>query len=289
MSNYIYLNGEFFPEDKAWISVTDRGFLYGDGLFETLRVYNGVPFLLEEHLLRLKDGAGFLRIKLPEPPNTLENAVSETIKNNKITEGFLRLTISRGVTIRAVWPGETESQTVLITASSAVPYTAENYEKGFRAIPLRFPLNEKSPLSPYKTLDYLKYIIGRREAAEKGYDEGIFLNTNGYIAECTASNIFMVKGKNIYTPPLEAGPLPGITRGLVIKLASERYKILEDDISLSFLEEADEAFLTNSLMEIMPLQAVGAKIIGKAPERSVTNELSEAYKETVFKLTTLRS
>lgn len=281
--SYVYLNNKLTEEGSAEIKAFDRGFLYGDGLFETIRIYNKKPFLLEEHLKRLEGGASFLGIELPQKSEGLREAVTEIIEANAVSEGFLRLTVSRGVTRRAVWPGVSERPTVLITSSSALPYTEGQYEKGFRALPLSFPLNEKSPISRYKTLNYLENILGRREAEMKGFDEGIFVNTAGYLAECTASNLFIVREKTVYTPPVESGALPGITRNLVIELAAEKYAVYEDNITLSHLKEAHEAFLTNSLMEIMPLSVVGRKEIGRSGHTPVTDTLRKAYREKVLK------
>ncbi|NLZ28429.1 MAG: aminotransferase class IV, partial [Firmicutes bacterium] len=173
--------------------------------------------------------------------------------------------------------------TFFVTSHAGIPYTPEQYRRGFRGALISFPLNEHSPLSGLKTLNCLDHVLGRKEAADRGCDEGIFLNQKHYLAEGTASNLFLVKGGVLYTPPVEAGILPGITRALVIKLADKKIKLHEQNISPLFLKEADEAFLTNSLLEAMPLVAIEDEPIGRGEPGPVTADLRYLYREYLEK------
>lgn len=278
MDSFSYLNGEIIPAGQACVSIYDRGLFYGDGLFETVRIYKGLPFLIENHLQRLIRGAVALGISFPGKKDDLMMAVMQTLEANRLREGVIRLTLTRGSSVRGLWPEKPGEPTLIITAESSVPYTDKQYKKGFRAALISFPLNEYSPLSGIKTLNYLEYIIGRRESLRRGFDEGIFLNQKRYLAEGTVSNLFLVKGKKLYTPPVEAGILPGITRAMVIKIAKKSFDVSEQNISPLFIKEAEEAFFTNSLMEIMPLVEIEEKSVGNGKPGTVTAELHSAYR-----------
>ncbi len=281
MSGLCYLNGEIIPAEQAQVSIYDRGLFYGDGLFETMRVYEGRPFLIDNHLQRLVRGAIALGIRVPGRKDDLLRAVAQTLAANRFEEGTIRMTLTRGAAVRGLWPERFGESTFIITVDPSVPYDQGNYQKGFRAALISFPLNEYSPVAGLKTLNFLDYILGRREALRRGFEEGIFLNQKRYLAEGTVSNLFLIKENKIFTPPLEAGILPGITRALVIKLARKMFTVSEENISPLFLKETEEAFLTNSLMEIMPLVEIEENPMGSGKPGPVTTELRLAYREYV--------
>ncbi len=281
MSNLCYLNGNVLSLDEACISINDRGVLYGDGLFETVRIYNGMPFLIEEHLQRMREGALALHISLPGTLLEMKEAVDEILAANEVREGLMRLTLTRGTNVRGIWPETNSNSTFFITTNPSVPYTPEQYRQGIKASFMSFPLNENSPQVGFKTLNYLDNILGRREAYYKGVDEGIFLNLKGYLVEGTASNLFVIKNNVLFTPPPESGLLPGITRAVVLKLASKTYGVEEQNLSPAFLKGADEAFLTNSLMEIMPLVKIDEDIIGSGFVGAITVNLHRTYQEYI--------
>lgn len=283
MQTCCFLNGEIIPIKEAQVSIFDRGIFYGDGLFETVRVYRGIPFLVNEHVERLTRGADLLGLKVPGRKENICRAVEKIIDANSLHEGVLRLTLTRGFSERGLWPLEFGPSTFFVTSHAGTPYTPEQYRRGFRGTLISFPLNEHSPLSGLKTLNCLDHVLGRKEAVDRGCDEGIFLNQKHYLAEGTVSNLFLIKGRVVYTPPLEAGILPGITRALVIKLADKKIKVHEQNISPLFLKEADEAFLTNSLLEAMPLVAIEDEPIGTGEPGPVTSDLQNLYREYLNK------
>jgi len=278
-----FLNGDIVPIGEAQISIFDRGIFYGDGLFETMRVYGGIPFLLDRHVERLERGADLLGLKMPGKKDNIFRAVEKVIDTNSLHEGVLRLTLTRGFSRRGLWPLESGPSTFFITSHAGIPYAPEQYRRGFRGALIGFPLNEYSPLAGLKTLNRLDHVLGRKEATGRGCDEGIFLNQKRYLAEGTVSNLFLVKGKEVYTPPAEAGILPGITRALAIKLAEKKIKIHEQNISPLFLKEADEAFLTNSLLQVMPLIAIEGKPVGTGKPGPVTADFQHLYREYLEK------
>ena len=283
MDIWCYLNGEILFLEEARVAINDRGALYGDGLFETLRIYEGQPFLLESHLKRMQEGARTLGMNMPFSPTEVERAVNGIIARNEVKEGSLRITLTRGVGLRGLWPGEEEGQlpTFFITTASSLPYEEHHYQKGMSAALVSFPLNEYSPQAGLKTLNFLDYIMGRREAQERGFDEGIFLNQKRYLAEGSVSNLFLIQEGVLLTPPLEAGILPGITREVVLKLASSFMEVREENISPLQLKKADELFLTNSLMEIMPMVQVEGQQVASGRPGPITSRLHRLYSEYV--------
>ena len=281
MSELVYLNGALIPRSQAVISVTDYGFLYGFGLFETMRAYHGQVFRLERHLRRLTRSAEILG--LAEGIPDLTGAVRETIRVNRLSDARIRITVSIGEGGMIPDPGTCRKPTVLILAGPYQPHSEPVYERGFEAITSSIRRNSQSPLSRLKSANYLESLMARQEARKAGVDEALCLNEKGLVAEASMSNIFMVSDGVLQTPSEESGILPGITREVVLELAS-RLKIgaFERDIRPDEVFEAQEAFTTNSLMEIMPLTEVNNKPVGSDRPCPVTQRLMKAYRELVL-------
>ena len=280
MSEIVYLNGSLIPRSQASISALDYGFLYGYGLFETMRAYGGRVFRLDSHLRRLARSAEILG--LPIGTLDLKGAVMDTIQANQLSEARVRITISIGEGGMVPDPSTCNRPTVLILAGHYQPYPEQVYQKGFRAVVSSIHRNSGSPLSRLKSANYLESILARQEARAAGVDEALCLNEKGLLAEASMSNIFLVTDGILRTPGQESGILPGITRDTVLELASPLgIKPLEHDIGLDELFQAQEAFLTNSLIEVMPLTEIDGKPIGSGRPGSVTKRLMVAYRKMV--------
>lgn len=279
MSGVAWVNGRIINEEEPCLSVRERGFLYGDGLFETVRVYRGRPFAWERHLARLE--AGCARLGMPCPGQLIADGTRDVLGTLGPADGSLRVTVTRGEAPRGLLAPPGTKPTVVITAGEGEPYSQEAYERGFRAVTVSFPRNQLSPLVRLKSLNYLENLIGRQEAAAAGADEGIFLNLRGEVAEGTISNVFLVLGdRRIVTPPPESGLLPGITREWVITLAGKLgFSVCEQPVLPRDFLRAQEAFLTNSLLEVMPLVALDGAVVGTGAPGPVAQALREAYRE----------
>jgi len=280
MSEIVYLNGSLIPRSQASISALDYGFLYGYGLFETMRAYGGRVFRLDNHLRRLARSAEVLG--LPIGTLNLEDAVMDTIQANQLSEARIRIAISIGEGGMVPDPSTCNRPTVLILAGHYQPYPEEVYEKGFRAVVSSIRRNSGSPLSRLKSANYLESLLARQDARAAGVNEALCLNEKGFLAEASMSNIFLVTNGILRTPGQESGILPGITRETILELASPLgINTLEDNIRLDELSQAEEAFLTNSLMEVMPLTELAGKPIGSGRPGSVTERLMAAYRKLV--------
>lgn len=280
MSGCLWINGRIVGEDQFCIRAGDRGMLYGDGLFETVRLYRGKPFVLEQHCARLKDGCTKLNISYPE--KEIESGIKQVLENAGHLDGSLRITVTRGESSRGILPPSDTSPTVIIKCQWGDVYSPVLYERGFRAVTISFPRNHLSPLVRLKTLNYLENVLGRMEAANAGVEEGIFLNFDGDVAEGTVSNVFLVLEEGIATPPLESGLLPGITRDLVIMLALQSgLNVSERPVRKEDFARATEAFLTNSLLEVMPLVSLDGKPVGNGRPGPVSVALRHAYHQYV--------
>ena len=281
MSEIVYLNGYLMPLGQASISVLDYGFLYGYGLFETMRAYGGKIFRLDSHLSRLARAAEILG--LPIEALELKDAVMDTIQANKLGDARIRITISMGEGGMVPDPSTCGKPTVLILAGHYQPYPEQVYQKGFRAVVSSIRRNSQSPLSRLKSANYLESMLAKQEARAAGVDEALCLNEKGLLAEASMSNIFLVTDGILRTPGQESGVLPGIIRETIMELASQLgINTLEQDIRLDELFQAQEAFFTNSLIEVMPLIEVDGKFIGSGRPGSLTQRLMVAYKELVL-------
>jgi branched-chain amino acid aminotransferase group I len=285
MSEIVYLNDTLVPLSQASISVLDYGFLYGFGLFETMRAYGGVVFRLESHLERMARSTETLGI----PINTaeLKDGVADTLHANKLIEARVRITVSAGEGSMTPDPTTCGQPTVLIMASPYQPYPEAVYQKGFSAVISSVRRNSQSPLSRIKSANYLESLLAKQEARAAGADEALRLNERGFLAEASMSNIFLVTDGALKTPGVESGILPGITRQVVLETASRlNIGASEQDIRPEEVFQAQEAFLTNSLMEIMPLTGIDSKTIGSGEPGPVTRRLMAAYRELVLTSTT---
>ena len=282
MEEIIYFNGSLVPFSQVRLSPLDYGFLYGYGVFETMRAYSGRIFRLEKHLARLSRSAKFLGIDSEMDILHLEKAVYDTLRANNLSEARIRLTLSGG-------EGETTpnlptqgAPTMLIVARSYTPYPSQVYQQGFKAIVSHIRRNTQSPLSTLKSLNYLDSLLARQEAKLAAADEAVLLNEQGFLAEGSTSNIFLVSGNALLTPSEDSGILPGITREVVLELAASlSIKTMERKIALEELIQADEAFFTNSLIEIMPFTQLSGQKIGSGKAGTVTQRLTAAYQGLV--------
>lgn len=281
MSEVVYLNGSLIPRSQATISVLDYGFLYGYGLFETMRAYGGQVFRLDSHLNRLASSAEILG--LPVETLELEGAVMDTLRANQLGEARIRITISIGEGSMVPDPGTCDKPTVLILAQHYQPYPEAAYQKGFRAVVSSIRRNSQSPVPRLKSANFLESMLAKGEARAAGADDALFLNEKGLLAEASMSNIFLVTNGVLKTPGLDSGLLPGITREVVLELASGMgIRAIEQDTGLDELYQAEEAFLTNSMVEIMPLIEVDGKAIGSGRPGPLTERLMAAYKTLVM-------
>lgn len=282
MEELVYLNGRFVSKSKAKISVFDYGFCYGDGLFETMRSYNGQVFRLAAHLERLFSSSKIIDLKIPLTRDQLKQAAMKIIRHNKLDSACLRLTISRGVSEERLEPSSCQQATVVLSAAKLKPYPKEFYQEGIKTIVSSIRRNERSVLSRLKSLSFLDSLLAREEARERGADGAIMLNSQDYVSEASTSNLFMVKGGKLFTPPIEAGCLPGITRQVVVGLANRlSIGFRETLFRLNDLAKADEIFLTNSLAEIMPVTRLDDKEISSGRPGSITKELTQSYRKLV--------
>jgi branched-chain amino acid aminotransferase group I len=269
------------PRSQARISALDYGFLYGFGLFETMRAYNGRVFRLDSHLSRLEGSAEILG--LPLRALNLKAAVMDTIRANGLGDARIRITVSIGEGATAPDPGTCNKPTVLVVAEHYQPYPQHFYQKGFRAVVSSIIRNSRSPLSRLKSASYLESILARQEARAAGADEALCLNEKGFLAEASMGNIFLVGDGVLRTPGPESGILPGITRQIVLELARQLdISTLEQDTRLDELFQAEEAFLTNSLIEVVPLTEVDGRPIAAGRPGSITKRLMAAYKKLVL-------
>ena len=278
----IFLNGSFVNLNQAKISVFDRGFLYGDGLFETMRAYWGEVFRLEDHLDRLFRSAKEIELSFSYTRKELKNIIKRILKINSLSEAYIRVTVSRGVSEPRLISKPKSSATLVIVARKFKPLSPSEYRRGWRATIVEPRQNQASPVSRLKSLNFLNNILARKEAKAKRVDEGILLNTVGDVTEASTSNIFLVKRDSVITPREESGLLPGITRGVVLELATSLgLKAHKRRISLNDLMGVEEAFLTNSLIEIMPLVEIDGRPISNGKPGVVTRRIYKAYKTLV--------
>ena len=289
MDEIIYLNGQLKPRFEVKLCPFDHGFLYGYGLFETMRAYNGHIFRLDSHLTRLRCSAESIGLThsiltTEEGKQSLKAACMDTLEANKLKNARLRLTVSAGEGDMTPDLGTCSSPTILITALNLAPLPSEKYETGFKAVLSSLRRNSQSPLSRLKSTCYMENILARTAARAVGCDESIFLNEQGYLTEGSTTNIFLVRHGELVTPCFESGVLPGITRDVVLEIArTSRLKATERWVQLSELIEAEEAFVTNSILELMPLTWFEGKPVGTGKPGHLTKELLAAYKRLVDK------
>ena len=277
----VYMNGEFIPESEASVSIFDHGILYGDGVFEGIRAYDGYVFRLEEHIDRLFDSAKALRMDIQMSKEQMSEAILETLRVNELSTCYIRPIVTRGVGDLGIDPKKcTNGPTVFIIVKEwSALYPEEFYQRGLRAIVASTRAKVPQGLSPnIKSLNYLNNIMAKLEANAWGADEAIMLDIHGHVAEGTADNIFVVKNDVIYTPPI-IGSLDGITRSTVIDVAFDaEYMIVEENFGVTQLYTADEIFLTGTAAEVISVVEVDGRVIGDGTAGPVAQDLRNRFK-----------
>lgn len=277
----IYLDGEFVPKERALISVFDHGLLYGDGVFEGIRAYHGRVFKLDEHLERLYDSARTIAMEIPISKEEMREVVLETLRRNNLRDAYIRLVVTRGVGDLGLDPRKCPKPTIFCIAASIQLYPQELYEKGLAVITVSTRRNIPTACVPrVKSLNYLNNIYAKIEANLAGAPEAIILNAEGYVAEATGDNIFIVKKGVLYTPPTHIGILEGITRNAVMDIAREKGIPVEEKVFTLFdVYNADECFLTGTAAEVIPTVKVDGRVIADGKPGKITRELIAAFRE----------
>lgn len=285
MGLLIYLDGRLVPEEEAKVSVFDHGLLYGDGVFEGIRLYSGRIFRLEQHLDRLYESAASIRLVIPLSREEFRQAIIDTVRANGLEDGYIRPVVTRGVGDLGLDPTHCPRPTVFIIASRIQLYPESLYEQGLRIGTVSTRKNAPDSLnSRIKSLNYLNNILAKLEANEAGYAEALMLNHQGLVAECAADNIFAVRRGEVLTPPTYAGALAGITRQVVLELAPALgYPARETLLTLHELYTADEVFMTGTAAEIVPVVAIDGRIIGSGQPGPITRHLRREFVELTRK------
>jgi len=277
----IYIDGEFYDKENAKISVFDHGLLYGDGVFEGIRFYNGRVFRLAEHMGRLYDSARAICLNVGLDLPTLTEAVLETIRRNELRDGYVRLVVTRGSGDLGLNPALCPKATVFIIASKITLYSEECYANGLKVVTCatrRIPHGALSPM--VKSLNYLNNVLAKIEAQQAGAGEGLMLNEQGYVAECTGDNVFTVKNGEIFTPPISSGALAGVTRAVVFEMAAEMgIRITEPQMTRYDIYTADECFLTGTAAEVIPAVILDGREIGNGRPGPVTQRMIARFHE----------
>jgi len=279
----VYLNGAMVPKEDAKVSVFDHGYLYGDGIYETLRAYQGMLFHLDRHLARLKHSADSISLRLPLPLDKIGDALNRTVRENRLGDAYVRIQVSRGPGEIGLDPALCPEPTTVIVARPFKEYPPEHFERGVSLAIVKTRRNHPLALSPsIKGTNFLNNILAKIEATRAGAYEAVMLNWEGCVAEGTISNIFFVTSGVLVTPSLQTGILEGVTRGLVLDLArKEKIETREALIRPEELLNADECFITNTTVEIMPATSVDGKRIGPGKPGPTTGALRVAYKNEV--------
>ncbi|PRX30396.1 branched-chain amino acid aminotransferase [Orenia metallireducens] len=280
-SQKIFLNGKLVDKSEAKVSVFDHGFLYGDGIFEGIRAYNGRVFRFDEHIKRLYESAKAIMLDIPMTPEEMKEAVLETIRANELTDAYIRLVISRGVGDLGLDPKKCDQATVIIIASDITLYPEEFYQNGLAVVTVPTRRNIPEAINPrIKSLNYLNNILAKIEANQAGVLEAIMLNNEGYVAECTGDNIFIIKDGVLVTPPTYIGALKGIKRGVVLEVAPELgLEVREEVFTRHDIFTADECFLTGTAAEVIPVVKVDGREIDNGKPGEYTAKLIKKFRE----------
>ncbi|MFZ4484835.1 MAG: branched-chain-amino-acid transaminase [Chthoniobacterales bacterium] len=277
----IYLNGQLVPKEEARVSVFDHGLLYGDGVFEGIRFYAGRVFRLEEHLDRLYRSARAIALEIPIDREAMSRAVLDTIRANEMLDGYVRLVVTRGEGSLGLSPKSCPTPTIFIIAAGISLYPEAMYQSGLKLVTCGTRRIAHGALSPMvKSLNYLNNIMAKIEAEQAGAGEGLMLNEQGYVAECTGDNVFVVRDGRLITPPIAAGALAGVTRAVVCDLAREEgINTHEENMTRYDIYTADECFLTGTAAEIIPVVELDARKIHEGKVGPVTKLLTERFHE----------
>ncbi len=278
------MNGDLVAEEEATVSVFDHGFLYGDGVFEGIRAYDGKIFRLSEHVERLYESAHCIMMGIPYEPKELERAIIETVKANDLVDAYIRVVVSRGKGDLGLSPKHCHNCQVVIIAGEIAVYPAELYRDGIEAVTVATRRNSVGALDPrIKSLNYLNNILGHLEAARAGVREALMMNSDGYVTEGAADNLFVYRKGVLSTPPVYLGILEGITREAVIRLAREEdVPVEERPITRQDIYTADECFVTGTAAEIMPIVEVDARSVGEGKPGPLTRRITELYRKLVI-------
>jgi branched-chain amino acid aminotransferase len=274
----VYLNGQFVDKADAKVSVYDHGFLYGDGVFEGIRIYSGKVFKHPEHIARLYESAKHIALEIPLTPAEMLKAVEDTVKINNKVDGYIRLVVSRGPGNLGLDPRSCKPNVIVIVDDISL-YPKELYDNGMRIITASLIRNHPNALNPrIKSLNYLNNILAKIEAIRAGCLEALMLNHKGEVAECTGDNVFIIKNGILKTPPTDAGILEGITRNVVLELAqAANIPVQECTLTRHDIYCADECFLTGSAAEVIAVTDVDGRIIGNGKPGPITNQLRTAF------------
>lgn len=283
MAQVIYLNGEYVAKENATVSVYDHGFLYGDGIFEGIRIYDGNIFKCKEHLNRLYDSAKSIMLDIPLSYAEMQEALIETIRRNDLRDGYIRLVVSRGPGDLGLDPRRAPKANVIIIVEKLSIYPEEAYQNGLRTVSVSTRRNVPDALNPkIKSLNYLNNVLVKIQANLAGVGEAIMLNSQGYVAEGSADNIFIVKNGILFTPPAYVGALEGITRAAVIELCERKgLKLKEEPFTLHDVYVADEVFFTGTAAEIIAVREVDGRTIGSGKAGPITTALLQEFRKIV--------
>ncbi len=283
MAQQIYINGEYFSKEDAKISVYDHGLLYGDGVFEGMRIYSGKVFRLQEHLIRLWESSLSIGLAIPITIEQLTADVNECVIKNGLDDGYIRLVVTRGSGSLGIDPNRCSNPQIIIIADKITLYPNELYENGLDLVTASTIRNHPAALSPrIKSLNYLNNVMAKMEGLKAGCVEALMLNHKGDVAECTGDNIFIVRKGQLQTPPIDAGILEGITRNAVLELAREAgIETVETTLSRHDIYTADECFLTGSAAEVIAAVRLDDRVIGNGKPGPITKQLNEAFRKLV--------
>ncbi len=277
----IYINGQILPQEEAKISVFDHGLLYGDGVFEGIRAYNGKIFALDQHLDRLYDSAAAISLKIPITKEEMANDIKKTMEANKLTDSYIRLVVTRGIGKLGLDPNKCSTPQIIIITDTIELYSKALYEKGLDIVSVTTIRNHFSALDPkIKSLNYLNNILAKLESIQAGAGEALMLNKDGYVAECAGDNLFILKNNVLLTPPASVGILIGITRNIIMKLAAEMGIPVKEELMTRYdLYIADECFLTGTAAEIIPVVKIDGRTIGNGRPGKITFDLLKRYRD----------
>jgi len=280
MGSKVWLNGDLVPREEAKISVFDHAVLYGDGVFEGIRSYAGKVFRLEAHVRRLYDSARGIRLAIPMTQEEMARAVTDTLAANGLADSYIRVVVTRGAGTLGLDPNRCPHPTVFIICDKITLYPKELYENGLEVITASTMRNHPNAVNPrLKSLNYLNNILAKIEAIDAGTLEAVMLNHLGYVAECTGDNLFVVRDSRLFTPPIAAGILEGITRDEIIDIARRQgTEVREENLTRQDLYVADECFLTGTAAEVVPVVRIDKRPIGAGVPGPVTKRLAEAFR-----------
>ncbi|MBX6352499.1 MAG: branched-chain-amino-acid transaminase [Thermoflavifilum sp.] len=283
LTQWIFMNGEFVAKEDAKVSVYDHGFLYGDGVFEGIRAYAGNVFKLHEHLVRLYESAKSILLEIPYSLEEMQQIVVDTVRKNELQDAYIRLVVSRGVGNLGLDPFTCGRPQVICIAEQLALYPKEFYDNGMEIVTVPTRRNRSDVLNPkIKSLNYLNNVLVKIEAHLAGVGEALMLNSEGYVAECSGDNIFIVRRGELWTPPSYLGALEGITRNAIIDLARELgYVVHEEPFTRHDVYVAEEVFLTGTAAEVVPVVKVDGRVIGDGKPGPHTHRLLEGFRKLV--------